>query len=284
MKKTLPIAAAIALLLSGCEMIDDPIYRTMHPDQGKIVVSVDWSGRGTGVSIPSSHTVRVGTFPAVQMRGDIDTLDRLFDPGDYSVYVYNTADRITVNSTGTSATASYSGGTLGWFFSRAFGVKIEKDQVHTLEVAMTQQVRQLTLLIEPTGGSAGRVASITASLSGVAGTFGISDGSHDAPVSVPLTFTRITSGTNAGKWTATTRLLGVAGASQRLTGTIAFTDGIPANVTFDSNLTSSLADFNTDKKTPLTLSGTVVPTPSGSSFTATIAAWIPITGPSVVAE
>ncbi len=271
----------MAILLSGCEMIDDPIYRTTHPDQGKIVVSVNWSGRGAGVSIPSSHTVRVGTY-ATLMRGDIDTLDHLFDPGDYRVHVYNSADRISVSGTGTgtTATANYTGGTLGWFFSRALDATIEKDQVHTLEVAMTQQVRQLTLQIKPTGGSIERIASITASLSGAASTFGIDDGIHDTPVPVTLTFTQ----TNANTWTATTRLLGVAGTTQRLTGTIRFKDGVPGDIQLDSNLSDALANFNTNKNTPLALDGTVVQTPSGTSFTASIDAWIPAEGPSVVAE
>ncbi|MDR2882628.1 MAG: hypothetical protein LBU98_02435, partial [Alistipes sp.] len=73
----------------------------------------------------------------------------------------------------------------------------------------------------------------------------------------------ITTGTDAGKWSATVRLLGVAGSEQKLTGTVAFTAGSPNDMALNSDLTTALANFNTGKKEPLILGGQTVETPSG---------------------
>ena len=54
---------------------------------------------------------------------------------------------------------------------------------------------------------------------------------------------------------ATVRLLGIAGDAQRLTATLTYTDGNPADTGLESNLTAALKDFNNDKTEPLTLGG-----------------------------
>ena len=149
---------------------------------------------------------------------------------------------------------------------------------------MQQQVRQLTLIIEPTGGTTDRVESITGTLSGVAGTLDIDNGTHGSPSNVAMTFSKIIEGTDAGKYAATVRLLGTAGTQQQLTATIAFTDGSPAAVTLTSYLTTELAAFNADKRTPLTLGGSVVETPTGAEFSATITGWTPVHGGPVTAD
>ena len=46
-------------------------------------------------------------------------------------------------------------------------------------------------------------------------------------------------------------------------------------VTLTSDLTTALAAFNADKRTPLMLGGSVVETPTGSGFGATITDWMP---------
>ncbi|CUO81075.1 Uncharacterised protein [Bacteroides xylanisolvens] len=99
-----------------------------------------------------------------------------------------------------------------------------------------------------------------------------------------LTFSKITDGANVGKYTATVRLLGTAGTQQQLTATITFTDGSPAAVTLTSDLTTELAAFNADKRTPLTLGGTIVETPTGAGFSATITDWTPVHGGLVTAD
>ena len=71
---------------------------------------------------------------------------------------------------------------------------------------MQQQVRQLTLVIEPTGGTTDRIEGVEGYFSGAAATLDMDNGTYGTPSNVALTFTKITSGADAGKWSATMRL------------------------------------------------------------------------------
>ena len=52
----------------------------------------------------------------------------------------------------------------------------------------------------------------------------------------------------------------------------------------ESDLTAELASFNADKKTPLALGSTLVETPAGTGFTATIDKWETIDRNEIVAD
>ena len=99
-----------------------------------------------------------------------------------------------------------------------------------------------------------------------------------------LRFTKITSGGDAGKWTATVRLLGIAGDTQRLTATLTYADGNPQPTALESDLTAALADFNSDKTAPLTLGGTMAETPTEAGVEAGITDWEKTDGGGVDAE
>lgn len=285
MKHHLVGIAAALLLLAGCDP-KDPIYDTPHPEQGAVTLTTDWSNIGEGLTAPADYTVAATGYTAT-LSGNVNLLDHLFDPGEYTFYTYNAAEHITVSgSTATVATASgnvdgvgsFIQDAPGWLFTSVTPAVIEADKDHSLTAVMQQQVRSLTLIIEPTGETAGSVESITGTLSGVASSLDFAGGTHGTPANVALTFTRIADGANAGRWSATVRLLGTAGAEQRLAASIAFTGGNPAPIQLDSDLTTVLAAFNADKRTPLTLGGSVVETPTGAGFEATITDWTPGNG------
>ena len=164
------------------------------------------------------------------------------------------------------------------------GVTIEADTDYELTAAMHQQVRQLTLVIESTGDAADRVERIEGSLSGAAGTLDFATGTYGAASDVALHFTKITEGEDAGKWTATVRLLGIAGNLQRLTATLTYTDGNPQPTSLNSDLTSALNGFNDGKTSPLTLGGTIAETPGEAGFTGEITDWETVDGGGVDAE
>ena len=201
--------------------------------------------------------------------------------------MYNPADGITVS--GTTATVDAADGgfiadTPGWLFTSVQEVAIEADTDYSLTAVMHQQVRQLTLVIEPAGDAADRIESIEGTLSGAAGTLDFATGTHGTPSELGLHFTKITSGDDAGKWMATVRLLGIAGNAQRLTATLAYTDGNPADTSLESDLTATLDGFNDGKTAPLTLGGTIAETPNEMGFTATITDWEEVDGGNVNAE
>ena len=163
-------------------------------------------------------------------------------------------------------------------------VTVEADTDHELTAAMHQQVRQLTLVIDPTGDAKDRIESIEGHLSGAAGAFDFAAGTYGAASDVALHFTEITEGSDAGKWAATVRLLGIAGDTQRLTATLTYADGNPADTGLESDLSAALANFNADKTVPLTLGGTIAETPAEAGVEAGITGWEKIDGGDVNAD
>lgn len=276
----------LALLFTLGSCVKDELHDTPHPDTGKVTVTADWTDRGEEVGIPASWHIVMGDYTGTET-GATHSPDYLFNPGSYTLAVYNPADGITVSGT-TAAVAAADGGfianTPGWLFTSVQEVAIEADTDYELTAVMHQQVRQLTLVIEPTGDAADRIESIVGTLSGAAGTLNFATGTHGTPSEVELRFTKITSGDDAGKWTATVRLLGIAGDVQRLTATLTYTDGNPQPTSLNSDLTAALDGFNNGKTTSLTLGGTIAETPGEAGFTSEITGWETVDGGGVDAE
>lgn len=265
------------MLLSSC--IKDKLFNTPHPDHGKVAVTADWSNRGEGVDIPTSWEVNIGDYTGTETSAT-HTPDYLFEPGNYTLVAHNLANGIAVS--GTTATVAATNGSFitanpDWLFTAVQEVTIDTDTDHKFTATMRQQVRELTLIIEPTGDAAERVESIEGHLSGAAGSMDFTTDTYGTPSEVELSFTKITDGADAGKWTATVRLLGIAGNAQQLTATLTYTDDNPRSHLLESDLTASLADFNADKATPLTLGGTIAETPTEAGFSATITDWEKVT-------
>ena len=277
------------LLLAVTSCVKDELHGTPHPDTGKIAVTADWSGRGEGVDIPTEWTVAMGGYTGTET-GGTHVPDYLFSPGDYTLAVYNTPRGITI--TGTTATiapetksggGSFITGTPGWLLTSVQEVTVEADTDYELTAPMRQQVRRLTLVIEPTGDAADRIEGIEGSLNGAAGTLDFATGTYGAASDVALHFTKITEGGDAGKWTATVWLLGVTGG-QRLTATLAYIGGNPQDTRLESDLTEVLKDFNSSGTGSFTLSGTMAETPTEAGVEAGITGWEKIDGGGVDAE
>ncbi len=280
------LSLALLLTLGGC--VKDELHDTPHPDTGKVTVTADWADRGEGVDIPASWHIVMGDYTGTET-GATHSPDYLFNPGSYTLAVYNPADGITVSGTTATVvqqaeTEAFISNTPGWLFTSVQEVAIEADTDYELTAEMHQQVRQLTLVIEPAGDAADRIETIEGTLSGSAGTLDFATGTHGTPSEVELHFTKITEGDNAGKWMATVRLLGIAGDAQRLTATLTYIDGNPQPTSLNSDLTAALDDFNDNKTTPLTLGGTLAETPDEAGFTGEITGWETVDSGGVDAE
>ena len=279
---------SLALLLTQGGCVKDELHDTPHPDTGKVTVTADWADRGEGVDIPASWQIVMGDYTGTET-GATHSPDYLFNPGSYTLAVYNPADGITVSGTTAAivqeaGNGAYISNTPGWLFTSVQEVAIEADTDYLLTAVMQQQVRELTLMIEPAGDAAERIESIVGTLSGAAGTLDFATGTHGTPSEVELHFTKITDGDDAGKWTATVRLLGIAGDAQRLTATLTYTDGNPQPTSLNSDLTAALDGFNDGKTAPLTLGGTIAETPGEAGFTGEITDWETVDGGGVDAE
>lgn len=269
----IPILAAAAAALLAASCVKDTLYNTPHPDHGKIAVTADWSARGEGIDIPATWTVTMGDYTGTETSAT-HAPNHLFAPGSYTLVAWNPAEGITVSGTtatvapasGNQTTGAFIDNTPGWFFTHTEQVAIEKDKDYPLTAAMKQQVRELTLVVEPTGDAAGRITEIVAHLTGAAETLDFATDTYGAASNVVLPFTKITEGDDAGKWKATVRLLGVTGTEQLLTGEIRYAEGNPTPTTLKSDLTEALKEFNTKKPEPMTLGGTLVETPEEAEF------------------
>ncbi|HIZ86533.1 MAG TPA: hypothetical protein IAC03_00005, partial [Candidatus Coprenecus pullistercoris] len=143
---------AAALLLAATSCVKDELHDTPHPEKGKIAVTADWSDRGEGVDIPAEWTVTMGDYTGTET-GDAHVPEHLFEPGDYTLAVYNTLEGITIS--GTTATVAKAHGDAadllisnapGWLLTSVQEVTVEADTDYELTAVMHQQVRQLTLV------------------------------------------------------------------------------------------------------------------------------------------
>lgn len=292
-KQTLYIITGMAALLTmPTSCVKDELYDTPHPDTGKITVTADWTQRGEHVAVPASWHIAIGDYTGTET-GATHALGHFFSSGSYTLVAYSPADGIAVSgTTATVSTASgnwdgvgsFIAGTPGWLFSCVQQVIIEADTDYALTAVMRQQVRELTLVIEPTGDAADRIESIEGYLSGAAGSMDFATDTYGNASNVELHFTKIADGTDAGKWSTTVRLLGITGDTQQLTATITYAGGNPADTSLDSDLTAALDGFNTGKTVPLTLGGTLE-TPKGMDMdNAVITGWETVDGNKVDAE
>lgn len=258
-------ANCLLLTVISCTRVDleDPL-------KGKMTLVTDWSKRTTGIEQPASYTVTIDN-QTLTLYNNSNLLPELA-AGTYPIYIYNSPDKISI--AGTTATVATTGNLVdplpGWLFTATTEARYADFKEETITVQMRQQVRQLTITLKPTGGTIDKISSITASLSGVAGAWDFKENKPTGnSVSVPLNFTK----KEDGAWQITVRLLGITGSQQRLTGTVSFEGGSPADITLDSGLSAIIAKFNEDKITPLSLQGEMKETPTEFGFTSVITSW-----------
>ncbi|MCD8045030.1 MAG: hypothetical protein LUH10_18525 [Tannerellaceae bacterium] len=283
----------VGLLISFSGCISDPIYNTDHPDKAKVKISTDWNDRGTDVDKPSGYIISAATVKE-EVTADTYTLTTLLDPGNHLFYLYNSVTQIPVTDgiakVNTITGPQKSDGLFieplpGWLFTGIVETALEADSEKILSAVMHQQVRQLTLLLDAEGGMAANITSIEGYLTGVAGEFYIESNMHSESSNVTLDFSRIAGGTDAGKWSATVRLLGIIpGQEQKLIGTIRVGSNSSIDMVLESDLSPDLVDFNSNKKIPLKLGGEIIEVPTGAGFTATIKEWQKVNGGSGTAK
>ncbi|MCD7938458.1 MAG: hypothetical protein LUG98_16485, partial [Tannerellaceae bacterium] len=257
------------VFFSGC--VKDPIYNTDHPDQAQVTITTSWKDRGEEIEKPSVYTISTSTIQE-EATTDTYTLSRLLNPGDYTFYLYNPVAQIPVTD-GVANVNTVSEGTSleplpDWLFTGMLERELAADRDYQLAAIMHQQVRGFTLVLEVKGEHAERVSMIRGYLSGVAGRFTIDGNVYSEASRVALDFIKIPEGADAGKWSATLRLLGITGHEQKLEGSLSF-DGDLEDIPVESDLSQSLAGFNTNKKTPLILGGEIELS-AEAGFTATI--------------
>jgi hypothetical protein len=269
MKTFVPsIILAMILILTGCT---DENFRTSHPEQGGVVLTVDWYGSTEAASPLVYNACFISPSGKTQ---DFDRLSGetnnfIVEPGDVTLCVYNPAESIFVF--GTKATVKRDGRGIaanpGQFFSHAGQIRTEQDRdvPHMAQMLRRTGDLKLSLAIKP-ASMIERVRAIYAELEGVASELDMQTNDLSAPSSVHLTFSK-----SSFYATATSRLLGFdPSAKQEIKLSVEFETGHITNITHD--LSSLVKDFNTSKSSLFTLNATLS-VADGNVPSATVDKW-----------
>ena len=247
------LGMAAAVLLASC--VKNTLYNTPHPDKGAVTVSL------TGLSADDNYVLDIDGKVA-DITGSPFTNPDLLNPETYSMVIHNRVEGFTFD--GRTAHVNNLGGQ-----SRADGktviplpgylktvsqekITVIADDTLYINPSPVQRVRDLCLELEVTLGRPERIQSVTATLSGIAGSFDMEKGQTTGePVATVFAFTR-----EGSKLTADARLLGTMGAVQTLVLDIVFSDGGRTQRT-EVDLSEALADFNGDMTTAYSITGTL---------------------------
>ena len=243
-------------MLASC--VKDELHNTPHPDQGVVSVSVDYPQGAE----EDDYTVEVDGKPL----DEGDNASGSLAPGEHTVLVYNTPEGFTVTDgiayvehmDGTRALTDLIDPLPETLYSGTKTVTVVADDTLHLDLSVAQRTRDLRLELTVTEGDPERIATITGTLSGVAGAYDLRNETlYGEAVSTAPAFTR-----NGDKIEADLRLLGTMGEAQVLTLTLTFTDGLTQTV--ESDLTEVLANFNGDMEQTFTVTGSLrTPTEAG---------------------
>lgn len=250
------LAASSTLLAVGCDNKEDPVYNTSHPDLGAVALSADWSERAEGVNLPSTYTVDLnGTTTELNIHSSV--IPGLFAPGSASLTAWNTPQGF--NITDRKATLALELGTNGlhtsqadWLFSGSTDITILADDTLHTTLRMRQRMRLLRFELTMTEGEYHRIASVYATLSGIATTIDLCTGMPtDATGTAFIALQR-----TGNKISGEARLPGISAAAQHeLTVILSFEGNEPLPQTTRSDLSQQLTDFNDGKLFAITLNG-----------------------------
>lgn len=264
----------LMVLLSLTSCAKDDHYNTPHPDRGAVRITTDWTGRSSDATVPSSYILRIGTQEQT-VSGETNAFDALFLPGEQHLLVYHRAEGITISGE-TATVNTRADGTLeplpGLLFSAEQTLAIVADDTLQVSVKMEQRVRTLTLTLKLTPGDDERIASTSATLTGIASAIRLTDGTITATEG-KITVPAFVPGMDRRPvLAATLRLMGVmTGEEQVLTLAVTLTNGVVQTITTD--LTEYLKNFGTGTDMePLTLDATLQ-LPAEAGFTGTISDW-----------
>ena len=257
------------LLLASC--VKDDLHDTPHPGRGAVTFSIDRTATEGGAEQPGSFTLHLrgaeNTTTEINTSTPGGTLPLLL-PGAYSALMYNSPDGFSITTEDATVNKAADGNTLlptpGALFTAAVEfTAVADDTVHCV-IPVVQQTRRLLFRLTVADGSPERIASLSGTLSGVAGSVRLATGELSGAGSVIPAFTR-----SGAEITASLNLLGTTG-TQRLTLLLTFADGLTQ--TIESDLTEQLAHFN-DSHTALEVSGTLKTPVAVQPGTSTITDW-----------
>lgn len=262
---------AAVFSLTGC--VKDELYNTPHPDKGAIVVQMDWSDL-LPEAVPESYVIRLDDYEQT-VSGTTNTVERLSEPGEHTLTVYNKPQGITINGDIASVNEIISGRAVGsrveplpdYLFSISETVNVNKDDTLRITAKPRQWVRQLDMELSVVEGDYKRIVAVTGTLSGIEQSVDIRKGERLGTAVI----VRNDFAVAEEKCNTSFRLMGIVPAEhQTLTVNIVFANG--DTQTIESDLSEQMTAFH-DDNAPLTLTGSLnLPVEAG--VTGSISDWI----------
>ena len=218
---------------------------------------MDWSDL-LPEAVPESYVIRVDDYEQT-VSGSTNTVERLSEPGEHTLTVYNKPQGITINGDIASVNEIIGGRAVGsrveplpgYLFSISETVDVNKDDTLRITVKPRLWVRQANVALTVAEGDYERIVAVTSTLMGVEQSVNIRTGERQGTaVQVRNDFT-----VTDDKCNTSFRLMGIVPAEhQTLTVNIVFSNG--DTQTIESDLSEQMRGFN-DGNAPLTLTGTL---------------------------
>lgn len=268
MKKTIYslCIATMVMLFSSC--VKDELYDTPHPSTGQLTVVTEWNDVSGEAQMPDAYILQIGDISQT-VSGTTNVFEKLLPQGEYTLTVHNLPEKTTYTDGIISVNTAESGyieASPGYLFHTSHIFSISADTDMTLTVPMQQYTRRLELVMTVSEGDHTRVASATATLSGVCGSIDIATATRiKESQKTKTTFTQ-----EGSRFSTAYHLLGITPeVSQVLTVDIVFTNGDTQRI--ESDLSEALAAFHSDNSVVRLTGNLMLPVESG--FSAVISGW-----------
>lgn len=288
MKRILSIitCGAAAWLLASC--VKDELHNTPHPDKAAVVITTDWADAIDETDVPAAYHIGMDGGETVKTQEATTVYPDLLVPGKHSVFAYNEPQGITVSGT-TVSVNRLSDGTLepmpDYLFSAATEFEALADDTVHVAVPMVRRLCPITLHLSLEGGNTETIASVTATLGGMAASVDLRTGTTGGEnATVTLDVRQAENKARACTEGCLEMRCRVAGTNpqerQVLTVKVTMADGHVQTIT--SDLSERLKDLNAGME-PVELAGTAE-APQDGHFSGSITGWTDVTGDPVEAN
>lgn len=283
-KTVLPVAMAtltFAVSMTGC--VKDELFNTPHPDKGAVVVTTDWTDALAEATVPDTYFLSMDGGETKEVQAATNCYPNLLLPGKHTLLVYNGPQGMTISGT-TATVNNLTDGTLEplpeYLFSAVKELDMMQDDTLRVIVPMIRRLCPIVLNLTLGGENTEDIASITATLGGMAASVDLrtgAAGNENATITLDIKQQAETKARayTEGRLEMKCRTVGVNPAEhQLLTIEVRMVDGYVQTIV--SDLTDYLKDLNTEMN-PIELTGTVE-APQDGHFSGTIEDWDTVSG------
>ena len=271
------LVAIFAVVTSLTSCVKDELYDTPHPDKGAVVITTDWADALDKTDVPATYNIGMDGNKTVKTQETTSVYPDLLVVGKHSVFAYNEQQGMTISGT-TASVNRLPDGTLepmpDYLFSATTEFEALTDDTVHVAVPMVRRLCPITLNLSLEGENTEAIASITATLGGMAASVDLrtgTTGGENATVTLDIKQETKARAYTEGRLEMRCRVVGINPQERQvLTIEVAMADGHVQ--TIESDLSDRLKDLNTGME-PIELTGTVE-APQDGQFSGTITDWM----------